>query len=312
MILKKLFCFVFPLVPVFLCAQTPKPFPKPNIIPHAQWHKIPPGGFPAEGCRRNIEPGEKIQFQNLIIELIAMTPAPAEDKNAKDVVKIKIAIGEKSEEKTLSEGAAFNWEGFHVAIIAAHTKMGELGEGLTEFEITTIASIPPEAAAMTIAGDAKSRARIKHNINAITLHHAGDPKPVTPEDSPIKKLQGLQSFSMNDRVWWDVPYHFLIALDGTIYEGRDYHYAGDTNTKYNPEGHFLIEVMGNYELQEANEAQIKSITDLMAWAVQEYNLPLDKIYGHKDHAQTVCPGKNLYKYLKDGTFQRGIEMRLGK
>lgn len=65
-----------------------------------------------------------------------------------------------------------------------------------------------------------------------------------------------------------------------VYEGRDYHYMGETNTTYNPQGHFLISVLGNYNLQEPTPMQIEAITDLMAWAVAEFNVPLDRIYGH--------------------------------
>jgi len=289
-----------------------KAFPMPKIVPHSQWQKTPPVGFPAEGRRGNIAPGESIEFMDLKIELKTMIPAPpGEPKTANDTVVLKLTSGEKSEEKTIKEGDAFNWQGFHIAILAAHTKKGELGQGLTEFEILTIASIPPAIASSTKAGGTAFRARIPHKITMITLHHAGDPKPMTPQDDPVKKLQGLQSWGERDKNWWDVPYHFMISLDGTIYEGRDWHFLGETNTKYNQTGHLLIMVMGNYEIQQPNEAQIKAITDLMAWAVQEFNVPLDRIYGHRDLAETVCPGKYLYPCLKDGTFQRGIRERLG-
>jgi hypothetical protein len=312
-----------------LLAQTPQPqaktpFPKPRIIPHSRWQTTPPVGFPADGRRGNIAPGESLEFKELSIDLRKMTPAPVGAKDDSDSVTICLALTGEShpaptgyaqsyyaEEKIIKEGAAFNWEGFHIAIIAAHTKKDELGYGLTEFEITTIASIPPNIARSTVAGGAAYRARISHKITMITLHHAGDPKPMTPQDDPIKKLRALQSWGAKDKNWWDVPYHFLISLDGTIYEGRDYHYIGETNTKYNPEGHFLISVMGNYEMQKPTPEQIKSITDLMAWAVQEFNVPLNKIYGHRDLADTDCPGKYLYSYLKDGTFKNGIKERLG-
>jgi hypothetical protein len=287
-------------------------FPMPNFIPHSQWQSTPPVGFPAEGRRGNIAPGESIQFQDLKIDLLKMNPAPSgNEKSSIDSVDLKLKRGDKFEQKNVLEGDAFNWEDFHIAILAVHTRKGELGGGLTEFEITTIASIPPDIASSTKAGNASFRARIPHKINMITLHHAGDPKPITPKDDPVKKLRGLQAWGEKDKNWWDVPYHFIIALDGTIYEGRDWHYLGETNTKYDQTGHLLIMVMGNYELQEPNEAQIKAVTDLMAWGVQEFNVSLDKIYGHRDLVDnTVCPGKNLYPYLKDGTFQRGIKQRL--
>jgi hypothetical protein len=48
----------------------------------------------------------------------------------------------------------------------------------------------------------------------------------------------------------------------------------------------------------------------MAWAFAEFNLPLDRLGGHYNYAQTGCPGKNLKKYLEDGTFKRMIQARL--
>jgi hypothetical protein len=283
----------------------------PKVISHSQWQNSPPVGFPAEGRRGNIAPGETIQFGNLTIDLISMNPAPqGENKSSLDTVDLKLTRGDKFEQKTVNEGDAFNWEGFHIAILAVHTKKGELGAGLTEFEITTIASIPPNTAASSKAGNASFRARIPHKIKMITLHHAGDPKPMTTKDDPVKKLRGLQAWGQKDKNWWDVPYHFIVALDGTIYEGRDWHYLGETNTKYDQTGHLLIMVMGNYEIQEPNQAQIKAVTDLMAWGVQEFSVPLDKIYGHRDLTETLCPGKYLYPYLKDGAFQNGIRQRL--
>ncbi len=86
---------------------------------------------------------------------------------------------------------------------------------------------------------------------------------------------------------------------------------GETNTDYDPGGHFLISVIGNYNIQEPTQAQLNSIADLMAWALEEFNLPLDKIGGHYNYATgTDCPGKNLRKYLEDGTFKRMVAARL--
>jgi hypothetical protein len=259
----------------------------------------------------NIAPSEKIEFKDLTLELINVTPADTETTGALDQVTLGLSKSTKTEQITVNEGSSFNWEGFHISVLAAHTRKGELGSGLTEFEICTTNSIPRHIAESTSAGDATYRARIPHEITMITLHHSGSRKPMTPQDDPVKKLRGLQEWGMRDKNWWDVPYHFLISLDGTIYEGRDYHYVGETNTKYNPAGHFLISVMGNYNKQEPNEAQINAITDLMAWAVQEFNVPLDKIYGHCDLAETSCPGKYLRPYLTDGSFTKGIKQRLG-
>ena len=105
-------------------------------------------------------------------------------------------------------------------------------------------------------------------------------------------------------------YHFIITPDGTIYEGRDYHYMGETNTKYNPLGHLLICCEGNYDLQKPSDKVLKSIEDLMAWAASTFNVPLTDIRGHYQLADTDCPGTNLKKYLEDGTFVKEVKKRL--
>src|SRR5690606_29147949 len=153
---------------------------------------------------------------------------------------------------------------------------GELGAGLVALEVATVASLPPAVAQSTTAGGADLRLRIPHRITHVTLHHSGSPEPLRPEEDPVAKLRGLQSWGASDRNWWDVPYHFLIDLSGRVYEGRDWRYTGETNTDYNPAGHFLISVIGNYDRQEPTPQQIEAIADLMAWAIERFDLPLDR------------------------------------
>jgi hypothetical protein len=85
---------------------------------------------------------------------------------------------------------------------------------------------------------------------------------------------------------------------------------GETNTTYDPEGHFLISVIGYSERQPATPAQLDAIADMLAWAISRYDLPLDRIGGHYNYAETGCPGKELRKYLEDGTFRRMVSDRL--
>jgi hypothetical protein len=196
-----------------------------------------------------------------------------------------------------------------VAVVAIYGPK-ELGAGLVALEIATVASLPEQIANATTAGGADMRLRVPHRITHVTLHHTGDSRTLEPGDDPVQRLRGLQSWGASDRNWWDVPYHFLMDLKGTIYEGRDYHFMGETNTTYNPEGHFLISIIGNYGRQEPTPAQLEAIADLMAWAIDEFDLSLDRIGGHYNYAQTSCPGTHLRKYLEDGTFRRMVEQRL--
>jgi len=284
------------------------PAPKPSIIPHSEWQSNPPLGYAADATRRNKRAGDSLAFHDIKVNVVSVGVDSSGAKPV-DIVRLRLAVRDTSEARTAREGSAFNWSGFHVAVVAIYGP-GELGEGLVALEVATIASVPPQVASSTVAGGADMRLRIPHRITHITLHHSGDAEPLRPGDDVPKKLRALQSWGASDRNWWDVPYHYLLGLDGEIYEGRDYHFMGETNTAYDPGGHFLISVIGNYNKQEPTKAQLASIANLMAWAVKEFDVPLGNIGGHYNYADTDCPGKNLRKYLEDGTFRRMVADRL--
>lgn len=282
--------------------------PQPRVISHATWQSQPPLGYAADAARRNKAAGDSLAFRDLTVTVLG-TGVDSSEARPIDVVRLRLARGEEAEERQVREGSAFNWSGFHIAVVAVYGP-GELGAGLVALEVATVASLPPLVAASEIAGGANMRLRIPHRVTHVTLHHTGDAQPLKPEDNPAAKLRGLQSWGATDRNWWDVPYHYLLDLRGNIYEGRDWRYMGETNTAYDPGGHFLISVIGNYERQEATPEQLASIADMMAWAIDEFDLPLDRIGGHYDYASTGCPGQHLRKYLEDGTFVRMVSERL--
>lgn len=278
----------------------------PEVIPHEAWEATPPTGHEAEATRRNLPEGGSLTFRGLSVTIGGMAAGREEpqgdDEAAPDTVTLTLGAGGKTERATVTEGTAFNWEGYHLAVLAVNADPGELGGGLVELEVATVESLPPEVAASDRAGGAESRLRVPHEIDAITLHHSGSAEPLRPDDDPVEKLRGLQEWGATARNWWDVPYHFLLDLDGNVYEGRDYRYVGETNTGYDPRGHLLISVLGNYDRQDATEAQVETIRELIAWASQEFDVPPERIRGHGDVAETSCPGEHLRKYLEDGTF----------
>ncbi|NTS40419.1 N-acetylmuramoyl-L-alanine amidase [Flavisolibacter sp. BT320] len=134
----------------------------------------------------------------------------------------------------------------------------------------------------------------------ITVHHEGTRLEIA--DNAAKKIKAIQTWGMGpDRKWADIPYHFLIAPDGTIYEGRNVFTAGETATEYDPSGHLLITCLGNLEVQEVRPEQLQSLIKLIAFTSKKYNLPIETISTHRDNStQTTCPGKNLYRYFENG------------
>lgn len=147
-----------------------------------------------------------------------------------------------------------------------------------------------------------------HQIKYITIHHGGED---FPEDKDvIQYLLGLQSWSRSEKHWIDIPYHYMIDLEGNIYEARPIEYPGDTNTDYDVRGHALICVMGNYEHQILSETQFEQLARLTAQLADTYGVDNKFIKSHKDYTETLCPGKDIYRYLEDGSFiKRVAELR---
>ncbi|MBM3415997.1 MAG: N-acetylmuramoyl-L-alanine amidase [Bacteroidetes bacterium] len=157
---------------------------------------------------------------------------------------------------------------------------------------------------------AAPRSYAKHDLVRITVHHEGT--RLLPTDDAARKIKGIQTWGMGpDRNWADVPYHFLIAPDGKIYEGRDVYTAGETNTEYDPTGHLLICCLGNYEEQEVPEEQLTSLIRMIAWCSKTYKIPVETLATHRDYSrQTSCPGKNLYLYFTNGYINKEVKKLL--
>jgi hypothetical protein len=140
---------------------------------------------------------------------------------------------------------------------------------------------------------------VPHTITRLTVHHAGSQRTTTGPP----QFRGWQDWHMVGQGWPDLAYHVIIGVDGTIYEGREPAYRGDTGTSYDTTGHFLIVVEGDFEIDHPTPAQLDSLAAVLAWASDHYDVPTGTISGHGDHAATLCPGKHLEAYLASGWLQ---------
>ncbi|HEY1089814.1 MAG TPA: peptidoglycan recognition family protein [Burkholderiaceae bacterium] len=148
-----------------------------------------------------------------------------------------------------------------------------------------------------------------HRIEHITLHHQGE--TWVPGKDAAAYLRRLQTWSRETKHWADIPYHYVISPEGLTYAARPENQPGDTNTEYNPRGHALVMLLGNFEEVEPTTAALGSCAEVMAWIALRHHLGVETIASHKDHSkQTVCPGAHLYRYLQNGWLKRAVAERM--
>ena len=152
----------------------------------------------------------------------------------------------------------------------------------------------------------------KHKIRYITIHHTATVRK--PDVEIATKMRNLQAFSQRDDkldtgkakpAWFDVPYHYYIAMDGKIAEGRQIKYAGDTNTEYDPTGHALVVLEGSFNKEQPTAEQVDSMKKIVLWLARKYNVSAEDIKGHDNYAKTGCPGENLKKLFPE--LRKGIK-----
>lgn len=138
----------------------------------------------------------------------------------------------------------------------------------------------------------------KHNngIKFITIHHT---EGKTKAGSDEKRLiYNIQQYHMSERQWGDIAYHYLVGPSGNVYSGRDSKFIGDTGTNYNTDGHLLISLMGNFNVQQPTESVKTNLVKFVVNQLIKYRLTPKDIKVHRDVADTDCPGKILYTWLK--------------
>lgn len=144
-----------------------------------------------------------------------------------------------------------------------------------------------------------------HAVQRLTVHHTAS--PISRLAEAPGKIRTHQRFHQQNRGWADIAYHFLIDPAGNVYQGRDPSVRGDTATNYDPTGHLLVCLEGDFGQAPVNEAQIASLANVLAWGASHYGVAVSTLAGHRDYADTQCPGDAVYRLLTDGSLAQRIE-----
>jgi N-acetyl-anhydromuramyl-L-alanine amidase AmpD len=154
----------------------------------------------------------------------------------------------------------------------------------------------------TLRYETRPRGAISH----LAIHHSAAAGDLSP--------QAIAEYHVNSRGWPGIGYHYYIPSDGTVYwtnrlETISYHVA-DNN------GHTVgICLGGNFIGTVPTAAQLDSAARLIAWLMQELQIPLERVWGHRQYPNnsTSCPGDQWLSGAKwrDGLFERVRRLRGG-
>jgi hypothetical protein len=157
--------------------------------------------------------------------------------------------------------------------------------------------------------------RVETQVRHVIVHHSAGSNSNTDH---LATVRNIYIFHTRDRGWSDIGYNFLVARDGTIFQGRSF---GDQNTDSgsirgahfcgNNSGTMGICMLGNFNTAQPSDTAMSSLRQLTAWKLHKESLdPLETyahpansslgvIAAHRNGCATECPGANLYARLDE-------------
>ncbi|MBT6269856.1 MAG: N-acetylmuramoyl-L-alanine amidase [Phycisphaerae bacterium] len=136
-------------------------------------------------------------------------------------------------------------------------------------------------------------------VRYITIHHDGMSKFIsTSKNEAADRLEIIRKSHLrrNGGRWGDIGYHFAIDPAGRLWQARPLAWQG-AHVRAKNEGNIGVVVLGNYELQSVNRAQLAAVTSTLQLLMKKYKVPVSKVRTHQEWAATACPGKSLQQAM---------------
>lgn len=143
-----------------------------------------------------------------------------------------------------------------------------------------------------------------HTPYRVTVHHTQGSQPMN-EAETARAVKNIQHYHMVGRAregkeaFDDIGYHFLIAGDGRVVEGRRAEYLGAHAGGANG-GNIGAAMMGDFNKVKPTDAQLESLTRLVTYLSIKYKKDPDAkgfLEAHMHYTNTDCPGRNLMSRL---------------
>ena len=152
-------------------------------------------------------------------------------------------------------------------------------------------------------------------VGTITIHHAGGYRATTKEEG-LSQVRAIQELHKKKQGWADIGYHFIMDIEGRFYQGRPFFERGKSFAKapqlaqgahvleYNL-GNIGIAVLGCHHPgtecrnrpDYLGSAAVTSLVHMITYLALNYGITPEYILGHRDLANTLCPGDGIHGLL---------------
>ena len=140
---------------------------------------------------------------------------------------------------------------------------------------------------------------LRDSYQTLVVHHSAFYKA----DGRATLLEA-QRLHRGDRGWADVGYHFMLDVDGVIYEGRNLGVRG-VHTQGRNTGSAGVCLLGDFRFRAPTPAQWSALVVLGRWLAAE--LELTHLAAHSQFNEgTVCPGARVIEQLSALADQLGL------
>ena len=139
------------------------------------------------------------------------------------------------------------------------------------------------------------------------VHYVGGPCPQDPtldeSQALVRRLQDGAFNGDNGETYIDIPYNFLVDLNGRIFEGRGFEFKSGANGSSNYNGHAwaVCVLMGVGDGNPTDKNHLtQAAKDALSWLTREgaqRSAAVSYVKGHRDVYATHCPGDEAYGFV---------------
>ncbi|KAM9481613.1 peptidoglycan recognition protein 5 [Clarias gariepinus] len=160
-------------------------------------------------------------------------------------------------------------------------------------EYSTVTVVPRSA---WKAVDVQIKERLHKPADKLIIHHTAMWSCWSHTKS-IAQLVHIQQIHIHERNFSDIGYNFLVDQTGVMYEGRGWGIIG-AHAKLHNHNSVGVAFMGNFNDESPSLQALSAVRALIQHGVAEgYLQPNFMVLGHRDVADTQCPGEKLYSSL---------------